>query len=97
AAFLFYRKQSKKNVAASKASQNRSRLLFHGFIRLWLRNSKSHCSATRLPLLSMPRIAPLSVASLVDWEPFRVALSTLKRKTQMFPMFFTLFISLLSL
>ena len=30
--------------------QNCSRLLFHGLIRLWLRNSKSRCRATRLPL-----------------------------------------------
>ena len=33
-----------------KTSQTRQRLLFHGFIRQWLRNSKLRCRATRLPL-----------------------------------------------
>jgi hypothetical protein len=39
--FLFFvlQKTKEKTIAAGKASQNRSRLLFHGFIRLWLRNS----------------------------------------------------------
>jgi hypothetical protein len=30
---------SNVNAAAGKAAQKRSRLLFHGLIRLWLRNS----------------------------------------------------------
>jgi hypothetical protein len=31
--------QKENNVTADKASQKRQRLLFYGFIRLWLRNS----------------------------------------------------------
>ena len=33
-----------------QTSQKQKRLLFHGLIRLWLRNSESRCRATRLPL-----------------------------------------------
>ena len=50
---LFYWKE--------QATQKRKRLLFHGFMCLWLRNSESCCRATRLPLPHSARSASFAL------------------------------------
>ena len=58
-----------QNIVQEKNSQNRTRLLFHGLIRLWLRNSKSRWRTTRFPLPHCARSLCSRCSVSSDWDP----------------------------